>query len=84
MKVVILERDNEIFSSDVVEYVTVPSVSGEMCVYPNHISIITLMQAGEIKVSYKYNGSDCQKSVNILDGIFSFKANQAVFLVQAQ
>lgn len=82
MKVVVLEREKEIFSCDHAECVTVPSVSGEMCVYPNHISIVTLLQAGKINVSYKESGADQQKSFDIIGGIFSFKQNQAVFLVQ--
>lgn len=81
MKTIILEKSKEIYSSDHVKCVTLPSESGEICVYPDHMNIITLLSAGTIRVTYIDNNIDKLYEVEISEGIFSFKNNEAVFLV---
>lgn len=81
MRVIILEKSKEVHSSDHVKCVTLPSESGEICVYPDHMSIITLMSSGIIYVTYIENGIEKQYNVEISEGIFSFKDNTAVCLI---
>ena len=82
MRVLILEKEKEIYVSDNAKYVTLPSVSGEITVYPEHMSIITLMTNGSITVAFEENSIEKYKTVEIKEGIFSFKNNEAVLLVQ--
>lgn len=84
MKTIILDKSKEIYSSDHVKCVTLPSESGEICVYPDHMNIITLMSAGIIRVTYIENGIDKNYEVEVSEGIFSFKKNEAVFLVSVK
>ena len=80
MKAVILEKEREVYSCQTVKCVTLPSESGEITVYPNHISIVTLMRDGVIDVTYEENGVDKHHTVEIKEGLFSFKNNEAIFL----
>ena len=81
IKVSVLSETKEIYSSEHVKCLNIPSVSGEICVYPNHMSIITLMSAGTIRVTYVENEIDKVFPIEISEGIFSFKDNMATCLV---
>ena len=81
MKAIVLEKEQKVFESDSALYVIVPSESGEICVYPDHMSIITLMMKGIIHINFNENGTDNVKDIQIPGGIFSFKNNEAVFLI---
>lgn len=82
MKAIVLEKEREIYCSQNVKCVTLPSESGEITVYPNHIAIVTLMKNGTIDITFEENGVDKHHSVEIKEGLFSFKNNEAVFLVK--
>ena len=81
MKVSILAETKDIYSSERVKCINIPSVSGEICVYPDHMSIITLMAPGTIRVTYVENEIDKVLPIEISEGIFSFKDNMATCLV---
>ena len=70
MKAIVLEKERELYSRSNVKCVTLPSESGEITVYPNHISIVTLMRDGVIDVTYEENGIDKHHTVEIKEGLF--------------
>lgn len=82
MKVIVLEKEREVFSMTSALSVILPSESGEICVHPGHMSIITLMQKGVIRINYTENNIQKTHDIEIVGGVFSFKDNEAVFLVQ--
>ena len=49
LKLEIITPEEKTFSEDV-DFVTLPGVDGEMGIYPNHVSLMTQVQHGEIAV----------------------------------
>ena len=62
--------------------VSLPGESGQFCVYPHHISFVSLLRSGSILVKYKENNTEQSKEVSIKNGIFSIKNDKAIALVQ--
>ena len=78
MKVKVLELEKKLFDGEATKIV-VPAIEGEMCLLPNHISIITSLKKGTIKI-YR-NEIERPVSIPINSGICSFSNNSAVFIV---
>lgn len=79
MNVKVLMLGKKLFDGRAVK-VIVPSVNGEMCLLPHHISIITQLQAGSIKVFRP--DSDKPFSVDIAGGVCSFFNGTANFILE--
>ena len=54
LKLEIVTPESKIYSEDV-EMVTLPGSEGEAGIYPNHVPLMTKVQAGEIVVSRNGN-----------------------------
>ena len=78
MKVKVLELEKKLFDGDASK-VVVPAIEGEMCLLPNHVSIITCLRKGIIKI-YR-NEIERPVSISINSGVCSFFNNSAVFIV---
>lgn len=78
MKVKVLELEKKIFDEEASKII-VPATEGEMCILPNHISIITSLKKGVIKI-YR-DGIERPVSVPVNSGICSFSNNSAVFIL---
>lgn len=78
MKVKVLELEKKIFDEEASKII-VPATEGEMCILPNHISIITSLKKGVIKI-YR-DGIERPVSVSVNSGICSFSNNSAVFIL---
>ena len=72
----IINPERIVFSNDV-NAVTLPSYEGDMSILKNHISIITFLRPGLIKVN-KEDGSS--EDFFIQDGIVEFSNNNLVLL----
>ncbi len=79
MKVKVLELDKKLYDGEALK-VLVPAVEGEMCLLPNHISIVTSLGAGRICIFRP--DSDRPISINVKGGICSFSDNNAVFILE--
>jgi F-type H+-transporting ATPase subunit epsilon len=79
LKVKVLELEKKLFDGEV-ERVVLPAANGEMCLLPNHISIITTLKEGALKV-FKPN-SEYPLVVRLKGGICSFSSNKAIFLIK--
>ena len=78
MKAKVLELEKKLFDGDVTKIV-VPAVEGEMCLLPNHISIMTFLKKGTLKV-FRVD-SDRPLLIDVKGGICSFANNQAIFVL---
>lgn len=78
MKVRVLELEKKLFDGEA-DKVIVPATEGEMCLLPNHISIITSMKSGKLKIYRK--GIERPVSIPINSGVCSFSDNCAVFIL---
>lgn len=78
MKAKVLELEKKIFDGDVTK-VVVPAAEGEMCILPNHISIMTFLKKGTIKI-FRVDGNR-PLLFEISGGFFSFSNNQAIFIL---
>ena len=78
MKAKVLELEKRIFDDDATKIV-VPAAEGEMCILPNHISVMTFLRKGFIKI-FRPEG-ERPFVVNITGGICSFADNEAVFIL---
>ncbi|MCR5225303.1 MAG: F0F1 ATP synthase subunit epsilon [Alphaproteobacteria bacterium] len=79
MKVKVLELEKKLYDGEALK-VLVPAVEGEMCLLPNHISIVTSLSAGRICIFRP--DSDRPISIDVSGGICSFANNQAVFILE--
>ena len=70
-KVDIVNPDRSFFSNDKVKEIVVPAVEGDMGILRDHISIISFLKPGIIKV----NSSNEESSFYVDDGIVEFKDN---------
>lgn len=48
LRVVVTTIEREVFSSDTVEKITIPTKDGEITVYPNHASLMSALGMGEV------------------------------------
>ncbi|MDR2723969.1 MAG: hypothetical protein LBB25_02040 [Holosporaceae bacterium] len=79
MRVKILKFEKKLYDGEA-EKVVLPAVTGEMCLLPHHISIITLLRKGIIKVFKPNDGPPLM--VDVEGGICSFFGDEAVFLIK--
>jgi F-type H+-transporting ATPase subunit epsilon len=79
LKVKVLEFEKKLFDGEATR-VILPAIDGEMCLLPHHISIITPLRKGVIKV-FKPNG-EYPVSIELEGGVCSFSDNIAVFIIK--
>lgn len=72
-KIVTPER---IVYEDLVDQVTVPTLEGEITVLPNHIPLISILQAGELRTK---KGSE-EKAMAVSSGFVQVNKNEVVIL----
>ena len=75
----IINPEKSFFSKENVFEVVVPAFEGEMGILKDHISIISFLKPGIIKV---FNGSD-QEDFYVEDGIVEFKDNSLSILTSS-
>jgi len=78
-KTEIISPENIIFSNDV-EMVTIPSYEGDMSILKQHISIITFLRPGIIKIK---KANDQQEDFFVEDGIIEFSKDNLSILSTA-
>lgn len=78
MRAKVLKIDKKLFDGEIVK-VVVPAESGELCVLPHHMQMITSMREGDIRV-YAPN-VDRPTTIHTKGGIFAFSENTATVLV---
>lgn len=80
MKIKVLDLQKKLFDGDALK-VIVPSIDGELCLLPNHISILTKIVKGRIQIFRP--DSDRPVSIEIAtDGICYFSDNKATFILK--
>ncbi|MDR1361898.1 MAG: hypothetical protein LBJ16_01625 [Holosporaceae bacterium] len=79
LKAKILELGGELFNGEAVQIV-VPSIGGDLCLMPNHQSIITALRRGYIKIFRP--SIERPIAVSVAGGICSFSSNSAIFIVE--
>ncbi|GHT90470.1 hypothetical protein FACS1894122_00790 [Alphaproteobacteria bacterium] len=79
MNAKILKLGKELFNGEAVRIV-VPAVEGEMCLMQNHISIVTALRKGYLKVYRPL--VERPISIAIERGVCSFSDNSAIFIVE--
>ena len=80
MKIKVLDLQKKLFDGDALK-VVVPSVEGELCLLPHHISILTKIVKGHIQI-FRPDG-DRPLSIEIVtDGICYFSRDQATFILK--
>jgi F0F1-type ATP synthase epsilon subunit len=79
LDVKILNLKEKLFDGEATK-VVLPAVGGEMCLLPNHISIITALVPGTIRIFRAV--SDRVISIKVTSGVCSFSDNSAVFMLQ--
>lgn len=78
MRVKVLELEKKLFDGEA-NKIVVPAVKGEMCLLPNHISIITFMKKGILKIYQEE--IEKPELIQVKSGICSFSSNCAVFML---
>lgn len=78
MRAKILKLEKKLFDGEIAK-VVLPAINGEMCLLPHHISIITILKKGAIKVFKPHN--DHPVIIEIDGGLCSFSNNNAVLIV---
>lgn len=78
MKVKVLEREKKLFEGEA-DRVVLPAVQGEMCILPHHMSIITPIVAGKLRIFRR--GVERPLSIPVNSGVFSFSDDTAVFVL---
>ncbi|MDR0677572.1 MAG: F0F1 ATP synthase subunit epsilon [Holosporaceae bacterium] len=78
MKAKVLKLDQKLFDGEV-DKVVLPALEGEMCLLPHHISIITSLKPGTIKI-FK---PQAERFIAIVveEGVCSFSNEEAVFIL---
>ncbi|MDR3179814.1 MAG: hypothetical protein LBT70_02850 [Holosporaceae bacterium] len=79
MQAKVLALGKELFNGEAVK-VVVPAVNGEMCLLQNHISTITALRQGCIRVFRPM--AERPISIAIERGVCSFSDNSAIFIVE--
>lgn len=78
MKAKVLKIDKKLFDGEVVKIV-IPAETGEMCVLPHHMQIITPMKAGDIRI---YAPNAVRPTVmRVNGGIFAFSDEVATVML---
>ena len=75
-KLEIISPEKSFFSKDKVTEVVIPGYEGEMGILKDHISLISFLKPGIIKI---FNGSD-EENFYVDDGIIEFKNNSLSIL----
>ena len=70
-KLVVISPEKSFFSNDKVNEVIVPGYEGEMGILKDHISLISFLKPGIIKILSK----DLEENFYVDDGIVEFKEN---------
>ena len=78
-KIEIINPDKSFYSSEEVKEVVIPAYEGEMGILKDHISIISFLKPGIIKIKSK-SGED---SYYVEDGIIEFKDNNLTILTSS-
>ena len=78
MRAKILRLEEKLFDGEITK-VVLPAVDGEMCLLPNHISVVTSLKKGIIKV-FQPN-SETPVILEIDGGLCSFSDNNAAVIV---
>jgi F0F1-type ATP synthase epsilon subunit len=79
LDVKILNLKEKLFDGEAIK-VVLPAVGGEMCILPHHISLITALVPGTIRIFRAI--SDRVVSIKVTGGVCSFSNNSAVFILQ--
>lgn len=78
MRAKVLKLSEKLFDGEVVKII-VPSKEGEMCLLPNHMSIMTPLREGMIKIFRP--GIERPISIPVNAGLCSFFDNTAIFIL---
>ena len=78
-KVEILKPEKSFLSKDDVTEIVIPAFEGEMGILKDHISIISFLKPGIIKIFFK----STQESYYVEDGIVEFKNNNLSILTSS-
>ncbi|MDR2681895.1 MAG: F0F1 ATP synthase subunit epsilon [Holosporaceae bacterium] len=79
MQAKILTLGKELFNGEAIK-VVLPAVEGEMCLLQNHISTVTALRRGQIRVFRPQ--VERPISIAIERGVCSFSDNSAIFIVE--
>ncbi|MDR1334695.1 MAG: F0F1 ATP synthase subunit epsilon [Holosporaceae bacterium] len=79
LDVKVLNLKEKLFDGEATK-VLLPAIDGEMCILPHHVSIMTVLVPGTIKIFRAV--SDRIISIKVTGGICSFSDNSAVFILQ--
>jgi F-type H+-transporting ATPase subunit epsilon len=74
----VLKLDKKLFDGKITK-VVLPAVNGEMCILRNHMSIVTTLRKGDIKI-FKPDG-ERPTIIEVDSGFCSFSDNNAVFIL---
>lgn len=80
MKAKVLKIDKKLFDGESIKII-VPASEGEICILPGHISIITYLKPGVLKI-FK-NDEERPFIAHVSGGICSFSDNSAVFILDS-
>ena len=78
-KLVVISPEKSFFSKDTVTEVVIPGYEGEMGILKDHISLISFLKPGIIKVYSK----DSEENFYVDDGIVEFKDNSLSILTSS-
>ena len=78
-KIEVISPEKSFFSKDSVTEVVIPGYEGEMGILKNHISLISFLKPGIIKVFSK----DSEENFYVDDGIVEFKENALSILTSS-
>lgn len=78
MRAKVLRIDKKLFDNEIVK-VVVPAVKGEMCVLPHHMSIITSMGSGKVRLFTPE--TDRPTVIEVSGGVFSFFGDVATIML---
>lgn len=81
MKVAIYSYNSTLLEAEEVESISLPGISGQFCVYPKHIAFFSLLKKGTICVSHREGRVLRVKDIEIKEGIFSVKNEEAIAVV---
>ncbi len=76
MKFKIVTPEKTIYENEIIQ-VSIPTVSGEITVMPNHIPLVSVLQAGELKIKDK----DGEHIMAVSGGFLEVKANNELVIL---
>lgn len=78
MKAKVLKIDKKLFDGESIKII-VPASEGEMCLLPGHISIMTYLRPGILKI---FKDEDERPfTIHVSEGVLSFSNDTAVFIL---